>query len=98
MCPCPSQQHRLPHCEFLLRYCEKCPDISIPRQETNKDATNTCSTIHFRVYKNVFWCNIHIIFPYEEQTICYMRSTHISYVTPGKVYIQKDFVLIETLI
>ena len=30
MCPCPSQNHGLPHWKCVLRCCEKFPVISIP--------------------------------------------------------------------
>ena len=46
-----AQHHWLPHWKYVLRCCEKCPGISIPRQDKNKDATNTCSKIHFHVRK-----------------------------------------------
>ena len=66
MCPCPSQHHGLPHYKFVLRCCKKGPGISISCHETNKDATKTCSTIHFYLYHNVSCCNVHGIHPYEE--------------------------------
>ena len=86
MCPCPSRHHSIPHWKFLLRCYDKFPYIIIYHQETNKDSTNTCSTIYFRVYRNVLCCNVHGIPPYEEQTICYKCSTDISSMTPVKVY------------
>ena len=49
MCPCTSQHHWIPQCKCVLRCCEKCPDISMPHQETNIDATKTCSEIRFYV-------------------------------------------------
>ena len=58
MWPCPSQNHRLTDREFLLRFCEKCPGISIPHLKTNKDATNMCSTICLHFYCNASRCNV----------------------------------------
>ena len=65
MCHCPSKRHGLSHWKCVLRCCGKCPGISMPRQETNTDAKNTCSTIRFHVYRNVSRCNDHGIRPYE---------------------------------
>ena len=98
MCPCPSKHHGLPHWKCVLSCYEKCPGISIPRQETNTDATNTSSTISFHVYRHVSLCNVNGIRLYKEQTICSMCYTDIISVTPGKVYTRKEIVLLETLI
>ena len=79
--PCPSKHHGLPHWKCLLRCCDKCLDISIPRQDTNKYATNTCSKIRFHVYQNVSCFTVRGIIPYEEQTICSMCYNYIISVT-----------------
>ena len=97
-CPCPSQHHGLPHCKCALLCCDKFPIIIIPHQETNKDATNTCSAIRFHFSRNVSRCNVNDIHTYEEQTICSMCYTDISFVRILKAYIRKELVLLETLI
>ena len=98
MCPCPSQHHGLPHWKCTLRCCEKFPGISIPHQETNKDATNMCSKIRFHAYWNLSRHIVHGIRLYEERTICSMCYTDLSSVTTSKVYTQKELVLLETSI
>ena len=50
MCPCSLKHHGIPHWKSALRCCDKCPGISIPCQERNKDAANTCSKIRFHIY------------------------------------------------
>ena len=47
--PCPSQHHGLPHWKFALQCCDKFLIISLSPKDINKDATNTFSTIYFRV-------------------------------------------------
>ena len=74
------------------------PGTSIPHQETNTYATNTCSTMRFHYYLNASRYNVHGIHPYEEQTTCSICSTDLSYATHGKLYTQKELVLLETLI
>ena len=66
LCPCPSQYHGIPHWKCVLRCFDKCLGISIPRQETNKYATKTCSTIQYHVYRNISRCTVHSIRPYKE--------------------------------
>ena len=61
-------------------------------------AQKKCSTIRFHVYPHVSHCNIHGICPYEELTICSLCYTDLSSAIPGKVYTQKELVLLETLI
>ena len=97
-CPCTSQHNGLPHWKCVLSCCDKCPGISVPHQETNTNATNTCSTIRFHVYRHVSCCTVHDIRSYEERTKYYMFSTDFITVTPGKVYAWKELVLLETLI
>ena len=97
-CPFHSQHHGIPHWKFLLRCYDKCPGISITHHDTNKYATNTCSIIRFCVYRDVSRCTLCGIRPYKEQKICSICSTDLSYVTPGKVYTQKDILLLKTLI
>ena len=94
MCTFPSQHRGIPHWKCALLCCDKCPGIIIPCQETNKDATNTCSSISFFVYRNLSCCAVHGIRPYEELTIFSMCYTDISSVTPGKVYTINDLVLL----
>ena len=53
-CPCTSKHHGIPHWEFVLRCCDKCPSIVLPSQQTIKDITNTCKTIRFNVYRIFF--------------------------------------------
>ena len=85
MCPCTAQHHGLPHWKCVLLCCDKCLGISIPHQEKNTYATNTCSTIRFNVYCNVSRCTVHGILPYEEQTICSTCSTDLISVTTEKL-------------
>ena len=96
--PCPSQHHWIPHWKYVLRCCEKFPSISIPHQEKNTYATNTCSTISCHIYRNASCYNVCGIQPYKERTICSMCSTDLISITPGKVYTRKELVLLETLI
>ena len=93
-----TQHYRLTNCKFLLHCCEKSPGISLSQQETNKDTTNTFSTICFHIHRNVSCFTVHGIRPYEEQTICFMCSIDLSSATSGTVYTQKELVLLETLI
>ena len=86
---CSSQNHGLPQWKYLLLYCDKLPSISMTCQETNKDSTNTCSTIRFCVYRNKSFFTVHGICLYEERTLCYICSTDLSSVTPRKLYTQK---------
>ena len=98
MCPYHSQHHGLPYCKGVLRCCDKYPGNRITHKKKNTDAKNTSSAINFHVYNNVSRCNVNGICPCEEQTICSMCYTDISYVTTGKVYTRKELVLIETSI
>ena len=77
---------------------KKCPGFSIPCQDINIDATNTCSTIRFHIYRYVSFFTDNDICPCKERKICSMCSTGISSVTPWKVCTQKELVLLETLI
>ena len=98
MYPYPSQYPGLPHWKCVSRCCDKFPVFSIPHQEKNKYATNTCLTIRFHLYCNVSSFTVHFIRPYEEQKICYKCYTDISSLTPGRLYKRKELVLFETLI
>ena len=98
MFPCHSQHNWQPHSKCILICCDKFPGICIPHQETNTDATNPCSKINVHVYRNVSRYTVHRIIPYEEQTTYYICYTNISSSTPGKVYTQKELVLLEALI
>ena len=98
MCPYLSQHYGIPHWKFVLRCCEKYPGIIIPHQEKNIDAKKRYSTIHVRVDRNLLRCTVHGLCLYEEQTTCSMCSADISSVTTGKLYIQKEIVLLEPLI
>ena len=89
MCHCPSQHHGLQNCKCELICCKKCPILIIPSLETNKDATNMCSTIHFHVYRNVSRCTMHGQRYQEERTIFSLCSDDSSSVNCGKVYTRK---------
>ena len=47
MCLCNFLHHALPHCKFVLYFCEKFPNAGIVIQEANIDTTNTYTTIMF---------------------------------------------------
>ena len=49
MCPFPSDQNFLLYFKCVLCSCAKCPSFAIPGQESNKDTTNVCPDILFRV-------------------------------------------------
>ena len=93
---CTSQHHGLTHWKCALHFCYKFPFISIPRPEKNKDVTNMCSTIRFRVYRDVSRCTVHGIRPCEEFSICSMCYTDLNYLTPVKVYARNYIILLET--
>ena len=96
MCPCPSKNHRITHCKCVLKYFKQIPSLSIPRLETNKYETNICSTIIFHVYRNLSYFTMHGQRPQKEHTTCYLCSTDASSVNHSKIYMRKEFVLIET--
>ena len=58
MCPCNFKHHGLPHWKFVLCFCDKCPIITLPSYEENKDTTNTCPTMRFHVYRNTLCCTM----------------------------------------
>ena len=51
MCAYPQSQHILPHWKCVLSFCAKFPHIDIIIQESDKNTSNTCPTIHFNVLK-----------------------------------------------
>ena len=89
MCPFNSQHHGLSHWKCELTCCKKCPILIIPSLETNKYATNMCSTIRFHVYRNISRCNMHGQRYQEGRTIFSLCSDDSSSVNCGKVYTRK---------
>ena len=70
MFTCNYKHHGLPQWKHILRCCDKCPNIVLPIQETNKDTTNMCLTIRFHIYRNVSRCTVRVQHPYHEWTTC----------------------------
>ena len=62
-CTLTSAHHVFTHWKRVLRCCEKCPIIIIPSQESNGDTTNICTTISFKVYRNLSRSKLHGICP-----------------------------------
>ena len=97
MCQCTSQHHGLLHWKYVLRCWEKVPGISIPHQEKNKYATNTCTTIRFHDYRNVSRVVLFMAYSHMKNIEFFMCCTDISSLTPGKVNTRKELVLLEYL-
>ena len=72
---CTYTHHGLPHWKYVLRSCDKLPNIVIPSQDENKYITNTWPTIIFHVYRNISSCTVHGRHPYKDCTTRSMCST-----------------------
>ena len=65
MFPFPYYWHALAHWKCVLTCCEKCTSIVIPGQDLNRGYRKTCPLIGFHVYRVLYFCTVHDIFPYE---------------------------------
>ena len=75
MCPFPYKNNGQPHCNVVLRCCDKFPNICIPSQVAKKDRTKKLSTIRFHVFRKISRCTLHVRRLYKERTESSMCST-----------------------
>ena len=98
MCTCTSKYHGLAHCKYVLRCCDKFPNIVLTSQDAKIYTTNTCSTIRFIIYRNVLYFTVHGRRPYNKQETCSMCSILPRYELIEKVYTHTQNMSLETSI
>ena len=69
MCSYPLSQQALSHWKFVLHFCEHCPCIDIPGQESDRNHSNTFTPIQFHVYHLISHCTVHGRYPLYEKKL-----------------------------
>ena len=50
ICASPPSQHELPHWKYVLRCCYNYPLIDFPFQESDRNNSNTSTSVSFHIY------------------------------------------------
>ena len=78
MCAYPNSDNSLLHWNYVLRYCDDCPFINIPDQETNKKHEETTPSIRFHNYHIIGNCTTHGIITSKDKkyVTCVNKNLH----------------------
>ena len=48
--------HELPHWKGVIRCCDKCPSVNLPKQKTDDQYSDTSTSIRFHIYHLIARC------------------------------------------
>ena len=86
-------QHVSPHWKFVLHCCEKCPRIDIQIHDSDRQPSNTCTTLRFHL-QMFSLCTFHVLIPSDYKS--YMFCYKIPKTAPStKLYPRKYLVMME---
>ena len=98
MCANSQSDHVLPHQKFVLQYCDQCPSINIPDQETDDRHPNMSPSISFYIYHMIARCTKHGRLPLTDKKICRQGQQDTASIISTKIYTRKELVMMETTI
>ena len=70
MCAYLQSDHELSHWKCVMQYCDKCPSVNLPDQETDNLYSNTSSSIRFHIYHLIARCREHGSLSLNDKKIC----------------------------
>ena len=74
----PQSDHALPHWEYVLRCCAKCPCINFPDQEIDHQYSETTPSIGFHIYHIIARCTDNDRIPLKDKkyVTCVNKNLH----------------------
>ena len=66
----PQSNHELPHWNYVLRCCVKCPSMNLPDQKIDYQYSNTSTSIGFHINHLIACCTAHERLPLTDKRIC----------------------------
>ena len=63
----PQYYHALPSWKCVLRFCDDCPCINLPGQETDNGYSETTPSIEFHIYHIIVCCTAHGRIPLKDK-------------------------------
>ena len=93
VCSYPQSQHDFSNWKYVLRCCSNFPHIDIPYQESDRNQSNTSTSIHFHIYHLFVSCRLHRRRPGYEKKICRLCLQDLATVSPVNYTPENNFLL-----
>ena len=98
MCAYSQSDHALPHWKCVFKFCEKCPSINLPDQETDDKYPDISPSISFHIYHLIERCTKHDRLPLTDKKICHKFQKDTASEQSTKIYTRKELAMMETTI